>query len=662
DLVAFAHRFETGLDAVRSGEVEVSDALLTLFQRCGDHLSDQVAAARGETALDAAQTEALCDTLTEMTGASGPDAVEEVTDFQPAALDFSLFGDLSADDTPATEAAQSTRFTFHATADLFQSGNEPAMLLRALDRYGPVDVTADLDAVPRLIDLDPAVPHISWTVQIDNDVPEADIREVFEFVDDCATLTFLDPADDQSLTPEIEAADPEPLSDPAPDTWLPPSQAEAAEHSQGSADPGGESKVDADRPTGAQATAPQPRNRTPSTIRVDLDRVDKLINLVGELVIKEAMLSQSITELGLPSQSEAASSLTSLKQLASEIQEGVMAIRAQPIKPVFQRMARSVRDASLATGKRVHFVTHGEYTEVDKTVLERLVDPLTHMIRNAVDHGLEDADARRAAGKPEDGTVTLSAAHRSGRVVIEITDDGGGINRDRVRQIAIDKDLIDPTAEMTPAEIDGLLFLPGFSSKGEVSELSGRGVGLDVARNEILSLGGRLAIQSTPGAGTTFTISLPLTLAVLEGMVIDVAGETMIVPITAVHETQQPKMSSIHTIGTDARVLAARDGLLPIIDLGSVFGLRAQPENLDDHILLIVETEARRRCALLVDAIRDQRQVVIKSLETNYGQIDGIAAATILGDGRIALIIDPESIVSCVEQPLAKTAESLATQ
>jgi len=337
----------------------------------------------------------------------------------------------------------------------------------------------------------------------------------------------------------------------------------------------------------------------------------------------------------------------------------VMAIRAQPVKPMFQRMARIVREAASATGKRVHFVTRGEYTEVDKTVIERLVDPLTHMIRNAVDHGLEDTDKRVTAGKPAEGTVILSAAHRSGRVVIDVSDDGGGINRPRVLEIAQEKGLVPEDADLPPNEIDNLLFMPGFSSKQEVSELSGRGVGLDVARSEIQALGGRVAIQSATGEGTTFAISLPLTLAVMEGMVIDVAGQTMVVPITAIQETLQPRTVAIHRIGAQGRVLKNRDSLVPIVDLGACFEFRDEPEDLSDHVLLLIETENDRRCALIVDNIQDQRQVVIKSLETNYRRIDGVAAATILGDGRIALIIDPDSIVRDASIPADPSFQQL---
>jgi two-component system chemotaxis sensor kinase CheA len=294
----------------------------------------------------------------------------------------------------------------------------------------------------------------------------------------------------------------------------------------------------------------------------------------------------------------------------------------------------------------------GEATEVDKTVIERLVDPLTHMIRNSVDHGIETTELRLAAGKPAEGTITLSAAHRSGRVIIEVVDDGAGINRPRVREVAEEKGLIPSGAQLSPADIDNLLFLPGFSSKEEVSALSGRGVGLDVVRREIQSLGGRVSIQSTPGQGTSFTIALPLTLAVLEGMLIGVGGETMILPISSIIETLRPNESEIHRLGRSGRLIAKRGEMIPIIDLAQSFGF-ASTEDDQRRVLILVECDSGRRAALAADRIFDQRQVVIKSLEDNYGTVPGISAATILGDGRIALIVDPEEIVqrAIVEAP-----------
>jgi two-component system chemotaxis sensor kinase CheA len=268
------------------------------------------------------------------------------------------------------------------------------------------------------------------------------------------------------------------------------------------------------------------------------------------------------------------------------------------------------------------------------------------MIRNSVDHGIETADRRRAAGKPAEGLITLSAAHRSGRVIIEITDDGGGIDRTRVRQVAEARGLVAPGAQLAPSDIDNLLFMPGFSSKEEVSALSGRGVGLDVVRREIQALGGRVTIQSVPGQGTTFTIALPLTLAVLEGMLVGVGGQTMVVPLSSIIETMRPSPAQVQTLGQSARMVASRGALIPIIDLAESFGFDPVGP-LEEAILIIVEYDAGRCVALAVTHIHDQRQVVIKSLEDNYGDIAGISAATILGDGRIALIIDPEEIMKC---------------
>jgi two-component system chemotaxis sensor kinase CheA len=307
-------------------------------------------------------------------------------------------------------------------------------------------------------------------------------------------------------------------------------------------------------------------------------------------------------------------------------------------------MERITREAADATGKQVRLVTLGESTEVDKTVIERLVDPLTHMIRNSVDHGIETATRRAESGKPAEGVITLSAAHRSGRVMIEVVDDGAGIDRARVRELAEARGLIPAGAQLAPNEIDNLLFLPGFSSKQEVSALSGRGVGLDVVRREIQALGGRVSIQSTPGLGTSFTIALPLTLAVLEGMLIGVGSETMVLPISSIIETLRPEESQLHRIGRNGRLIANRGEMIPIIDLAEGFGFPA-PDSGGRGVLILVECDSGRRAALAVDRIFDQRQVVIKSLEENYGSVQGISAATILGDGRIALIVDPEEIV-----------------
>ncbi len=616
-LVTFAHRFETALDQIRSDRLLPDARVMAVMHRCSDCLADLVGAARQEDEPNTAQMTALLDELDRLSG-------EDKTGFGfvPLALDLS---------PPVPASGLVIRFA--PQPDLYLSGNDPLALIHALRRLGPAEVALDASAVPLLEDWTADECHLRWTVTLTGNIAPEVIATVFEFVEDCCEIG-ISPLSADSLPAAEEPASftPVPIllavesaGDPADETAI-------AEPASG---PG---------PQAARAVAAE----AGATIRVNLDRVDRLMNMIGELVIKEAMLSQVIDTVGLSDNLDVAAGLDGIRQLADEIQDSVMAIRAQPLKLVFQRMHRILREASEATAKPARLITLGEQTEVDKTMIERLVDPLTHMIRNSVDHGLEDEVTRQRRGKPAQGTVTLSAAHRSGRVQIEVSDDGGGIDRGRVREIAESRGLIAPGTVLTPTEIDQLLFLPGFSSKQEVSAISGRGVGLDVVRREIMALGGRIMIHSVEGQGSTFSIALPLTLAVLEGMLIQLCDQTMVLPITSVQETLRPAPSALHGIGQAGRVVANRGDLIPIIDLGCIFGLRDQRASLDDGVLIVVETDSQRRAALHVDGIVDQRQVVIKSLEENYGRVAGVSAATILGDGKIALIIDPEEIVlSC---------------
>ena len=342
-----------------------------------------------------------------------------------------------------------------------------------------------------------------------------------------------------------------------------------------------------------------------------------------------------------------------------------MAIRAQPVKPLFQRMSRIVREASEATGKKSRLVTVGEATEVDKTVIERLADPLTHMVRNAVDHGLEDPEDRKASGKPETGTIRLSASHRSGSVFIEISDDGAGLDRARILQKAIDKGLVQPDVEMAEPEIDNLLFLPGFSTASAVSNLSGRGVGMDVVKTAVQALGGRVSISSTPGAGTSFVIVLPLTLAVMDGFVVSVAKETMVVPIASILETLRPNRKNVFTIG-DRKCVRVRGSYVPVVDVAEKLGFAKDPDAPELETLLLVANEGNGLSALNVGMIEDQRQVVVKSLEGRFAAARGVSAATILGNGKVALILDPEDLIGPANgvqqdkadpQPVKETAD-----
>jgi len=682
ELVQFAHTFETALDAVRSGALDPDGAAVKLFFRSADILADLVRAARDGTDLPADVTGPVLAALGELTG---EEEEEEEVDFQPATLSLDLGGaggdaggaggldipglpplpPLEAPQAPA-RSTWTIRFAPHDA--LLVSGNEPLYLLRALAEMGETEVSCDCTELPGLDTIDPEAAYLAWTIRLDCPPPEGDgppvdeaaIREVFEFVDglcdleitaeaveppsDAAALPPLDPAPDTAPGAPADVA-PAPIAAEAPTPAPADAPAAAAPPAPDLPRPAPDSKPAA-KPAAAPAPEPRTATRPAATVRVDLERIDRLVNLVGELVINQAMLSQRVAEAGLPPNSPVATGLEEFMQLTRDIQESVMMIRAQPIKSLFQRMARIVREASSDVGKEVRFVTEGENTEVDKTVIERLADPLTHMIRNAVDHGLEKTEDRVAAGKPAEGRVTLKAAHRSGRILIEIADDGGGINRPRVREIAEERGLIAPDAQLTESEIDNLLFMPGFSTASEVSSLSGRGVGMDVVRSSIQALGGRVAITSRRGEGTTFSISLPLTLAVLDGMVVGAAGETLVVPLNAILETLTLGEEDLRALGPQTHVVQIRGGFVPLIDLGTELGYRAPLDNYMGSTVLLIGQEEGQRAAMVVDAIEDQRQVVIKGLEATYGRVPGIAAATILGDGQIALILDPPDLIA----------------
>ncbi len=638
DLVHFAHIFESAMELVRTNKLAPTPPVLKIMLRAADILADLVRAARDDKPVDPARNVAV---VAELQALAPPPKVSETPDFDleftPVTVDLADFGDFG--DLLAAPAPEGFTIGFRPRADLYAKGNETAILLREVERLGSVEVTCDFSEVPLLDELDPEGAYMAWTIVLSTTQDETAVREIFDFVEWDSTLT-IEP---------ISPPQPEPVAELPPIDVPVAAAAEVPSEAARPSTPG----TPGPRASASEAAAPdQPAGEAKgsapagATIRVDLERVDRLIDLVGELVINQAMLAERVTEAGLARVSAVATGLDELEQLTREIQDSVMAIRAQPVKSVFQRMPRLVREVALQTGKSVRLLTEGEATEVDKTVIERLSDPLTHMIRNAIDHGLETPATRLANGKPAEGVVKLSALHRSGRIVIEIADDGAGINRGRVKMIAVEKGLVSPDAKLSDEEIDNLIFLPGFSTAAVVSDISGRGVGMDVVKRSIQALGGRITITSRPGLGSTFSMSLPLTLAVLDGMVVTVAGQTLVIPLTAIVETLLPRASTVHSFGGSSRVIGVRNGFIPLIDVGQVLQYRDEPADPKSGIALLVEAEGGTRSALLVDAIQGQRQVVIKSLEANYGRVPGIAAATILGDGRVALILDVDAVVS----------------
>lgn len=663
-LVRFAHVFETTMDMVRSGALAPDPDVIKVLLRAADHLADHVSVAKGNDTPLTGEDGLVAELEALSSGGGAGGAAHAPTPAAAAVPDEPDFGFspmmISLDDGPgdAPAAVADWVVSFTPKDVMYRNANDALPLMRELSRLGPVVVQCDINSVPVLDALDPLGAYLTWTVTLTApDVTRERIVDVFEFVDGDCLFTVESAAVE---TPEIsivmpdlepliatEPDMPEPVAaapGPAPAPAAPTAAAPAPAAPAADAGPAAEGRT-------SEAAAP--------TIRVDLDRVDRLIDLVGELVINQAMLAQRVMESGVARSSNIALGLDDLEQLTREIQDSVMAIRAQPVKSVFQRMPRLAREVAAMTGKRVRLVTEGEGTEVDKTVIERLAEPLTHMLRNSIDHGLETPEERRAVGKPEEGVVKLAAMHRSGRIVIEISDDGKGIDRVRVRDIAIKRGLIEPDAALSDEEIDNLIFAPGFSTAAVISDVSGRGVGMDVVKRSIQALGGRITIVSKPGVGSTFTLSLPLTLAVLDGMVVTVGEQTLVVPITAIVETLQPKPGDIQALGPEGFVLSVRGVYVPMIDVAEAMGW-TDNASTGTGVTLLVESGVGGLAALTVDAIQGQRQVVIKSLELNYQQVDGIAAATILGDGRVALILDVDAIISLRKRAAPQPSPQLA--
>lgn len=623
ELVSFAHKFETVLDEVRADRLDTVPALVQTLLRAADHLVHLIEASHVDGVIDRVRGDVL---LSELDVYIEPlEAATADLEFQPMAINLM---DL-AFESPAEETV---KVRFRPFAKLYQNGHDPLFLIDALRALGALTVELDFDALAALDDFTPNTPTLTFLLTFTAEDAHRTVEDVFEFVEGICELEISVPADrieemSQASAPLLlDAREKEAAFALTPD--VPPAMTRA--------------KPVREEKARARKDAPVVQ----ATLRVELDKVDRLINTVGELIINQAMIAQRIEQLELPANGALETDMADYKMLSRELQEGVMSIRAQPVKSLFQRMARITREAGDALGKPVRLVTRGENTEVDKTVIERLADPLTHMIRNAVDHGLEKSEVRFAKGKPETGEISLSARHKSGSVLIEIADDGAGLNRERILGIAVEKGLVSKDVDLLDSEIDKLLFLPGFSTSAEVSNLSGRGVGMDVVKMAVQALGGRVSIASTPGQGTVFSIILPLTLAVMDGIVVSVADETMIVPITAVIETLRPKPSEIHNLGNGQKLLMVRGEYLPVVCIRERLGLTGRTERASDPVLVLVEGVDQTRCALSVDDIHDQRQVVIKSVGGNYGAIPGVSAATILGTGKIALILDTDHLSS----------------
>jgi two-component system chemotaxis sensor kinase CheA len=612
----FTHVVETLLDEIRSGQRTMKANYIDLFLQSVDCL-------RGM--------------LSDMQGGNEPEAE------RPAQLrkEFEVILNMASAPTegedPSTAGdGQGWLIKMSPHRDLLLTGNEPFRMFRELrDIVGDdcLEVTSYCDDVPDFSSLTPEECFLKWDLKVTKSVPLEDIKAVFEWVEDECDLEYL--SLDSTSDAELSDAD-----NHIEDASSAASAEAVAEVEQTSVEA---TEIKATEVKAEKSAKPVKKQAESSSIRVSIDKVDSLINMVGELVITQSMLGELGSNFDLGRLAKLQEGLSQLEQNTRELQESVMKIRMMPISFAFSRFPRLVRDLGNQLDKKVNLVTLGEQTELDKTVMEKISDPLVHLVRNSMDHGLETTPERIAAGKKEEGTITLNAYHQGGNIVIEVADDGAGLNEEKILQKAVEKKLVPEKNNLSPEEIHQLVFLPGFSTADAVSDISGRGVGMDVVRKNIQALNGTIEVRSQRHKGSTFIIRLPLTLAILDGQLVQVCNETYIFPLVSIVESIQISRSSLNRVTAGQYVMQLRNEYIPIVCLDQVFGLREADDSSENLMLVVVEGDTEK-IGIVVDDLLGQQQVVIKSLEQNYKKVSGISGATILGDGTVALIIDISSI------------------
>ena len=619
----FTHVLETLLDEMRSGAREVTREAVDVLLLAVDSLRSMLDGARSGGDFDAQAVAEVHHNLEELLHQGGATPGAAATSQENAAQDSS-----------GNAGNGSWRIEFTPELHLFATGNDPVRILRELERLGTCRAEVDVSRLPDYATLDPETCYSAWQIEIDGSVEEASIREVFEWVEDDAKIVI---SRDQ---PPAEAAE------------------EVAAAASPTTVPAAENRRQGDRRQGDRRESESPASAPAASIRVDTSKVDSLINLVGELVITQSMLGQFDDESKPINFAKLREGLAQLERNTRELQESVMRIRMLPISVSFNRFPRLVRDLSSKLGKEVELKIVGEHTELDKTVLEKIGDPMVHLVRNALDHGIEQPDKRIANGKPSHGTLSLAARHEGGNIVIEIIDDGAGINTEVLLAKARERGIVGADEAMAEDAICELIFHPGFSTAKEVSDVSGRGVGMDVVRRNIKELGGVIELESSVGVGTTIRIRLPLTLAILDGQLVRVGNQTYIVPLVSIIESLQATPDRVKSVTGSAEVYRLRGEYIPIVRLYEMFGIEPQSTVLEQGLLVVVEGEGRR-ASIFVDELLGQQQVVIKSLETNYRKVDGISGATILGDGTVAMIIDAGGVIALARnsQPDGRVAE-----
>ena len=620
DIAAFTHVMETLLDEMRDGVRAVTTQNSNILLQSVDCLREMLEATRAGSDVDEAR----------------------VGDYQKILeKELSLKGDKAATDSvsdtkrPAATTAQGWIISFSPDSLIFQAGNDPIGIIRELAELGELEVDADFSQIPEFGLLDSEDCYLRWRFQLYGEATIDQINEVFSWVVDISDLkieSIEKPATALLETSLVVASQ----ADNNSNSNMPVPQRRSDDFTNK-----GDNHRAKDRRTSQSAT---------SSIRVDTVKIDSLINMVGELVITQSMLgllgetiegNQQITPREIEKLRDG---LMQLERNTRELQENVMQVRMMPMSFTFSRFPRLVRDLSTQLGKKIELQINGEGTEVDKNIIEKIGDPLVHLVRNSLDHGIEMPGHRLAVGKPETGVIHLNASHRGGNIVIEISDDGKGLNKDELYEKGIEKGLLNGDEVLSDKQIYDLIFMAGFSTAAEVTDVSGRGVGMDVVHRNIQALGGNVEIDSELGKGTKIIIRLPLTLAILDGQTIRVGDGQYIVPITSIVESLQIKAGMVSMVGGSGETFKLRDEFIPIIRLHTIFGLEHEIDMLKEGLLVVVESDGDQ-VGLLIDELLGQQQVVIKSLELNYKRTEGFSGATILGDGTVALILDMPGIM-----------------
>ena len=680
-IASFTHSCETLLDELRSGGMQVTTEISDLLLKTVDIMREMLRATQSKQPIDMQKTSDVQFDVEMMIAqknnapakaaaapAAAPAAAAANTGTPSAASTAAApakaapAGDSLADRSvaPATTPVRYWQINFRPYPELFARGNDPMRMLRELAEFGELQVNADLESLPSFADLEPQSCYLAWNLRLSGDVGEDSIKQVFEWAEGDCDLTFKlvdGVASAEGASAEGEESDAEEAEGAAPVAAV---AAPAPAAAPAVAAPAPVAAAPAPAPVAAvPAAAPAKEVNTTvaavgdsGSIRVSVEKIDELMNTVGELVITQAMLSQLGTAMEGPNAEKLRAGLAQLERNTRELQESVMRVRMLPISFVFSRFPRMVRDIAQRLGKQIDLKLTGEQTELDKTVLEKIGDPLVHLVRNSIDHGIEMPEARLAAGKSAAGTVHLDACHRGGNIAVEVSDDGGGLDKDRILAKAKQRGLVGPNDQLTEEQIHDLIFLPGFSTAEKTTDLSGRGVGMDVVRRNVKELGGKIELKSERGKGSRFIITLPLTLAIVDGQSVAVGNETYIIPLISIVESMRLKETSISRLSGRNEVFSFRGDYLPIIRLHELFGVEPRTRSLHEGLVVIAEGDGRR-IGLFVDDLLGQQQVVIKSLETNYGRVEGVSGATILGDGSVALILDVPGLIQAASMRAA---------